>query len=310
VAVLLACGLDTRYQLGFWRDDIKLFQHVLTVTPGNNSPGHFYLGVSYADRGDLAAAAANFVAALKVDPEFSLARTRLGNVLLRQKKYPAAEAQFREELKRHPENATAHVTLGLALAGQQRDVEAGREYQAALQLEPADAAIRNLLLANAQRQSMELALSQWTRQLATNATPELPLQIAQAESALGQYPAAIAHYQLALSRQPEAPDVMNNLAWLLATCPDAKVRDGRRAVALAGRACTLTQFKTTRFMGTLAAAQAEAGRFDDAIATAQKACDLAAAHGETELLQRNQELLAWYKKHQPWHEPGGAPLGN
>jgi tetratricopeptide (TPR) repeat protein len=157
---------------------------------------------------------------------------------------------------------------------------------------------------------MELALSQWTRQLATNATPELPLQIAQAESALGQYPAAIAHYQLALSRQPEAPDVMNNLAWLLATCPDAKVRDGRRAVALAGRACTLTQFKTTRFMGTLAAAQAEAGRFDDAIATAQKACDLAAAHGETELLQRNQELLAWYKKHQPWHEPGGAPLGN
>ena len=310
VAVLLACGLDTRYQLGFWRDDIKLFQHVLTVTPGNNSLGHFYLGVSYADRGDLAAAAANFVAALKVDPEFSLARTRLGNVLLRQKKYPAAEAQFREELKRHPENATAHVTLGLALSGQQRDVEAGREYQAALQLEPADAAIRNLLLANAQRQSMELALSQWTRQLATNATPELPLQIAQAESALGQYPAAIAHYQLALSRQPEAPDVMNNLAWLLATCPDAKVRDGRRAVALAGRACTLTQFKTTRFMGTLAAAQAEAGRFDDAIATAQKACDLAAAHGETELLQRNQELLAWYKKHQPWHEPGGAPLGN
>jgi hypothetical protein len=58
------------------------------------------------------------------------------------------------------------------------------------------------------------------------------------------------------------------------------------------------------FVGTLAAAYAEAGRFDDAVATAQKACVLASTHGEPDLLQHNQELLAAYQKHQAWHEAG------
>jgi hypothetical protein len=58
----------------------------------------------------------------------------------------------------------------------------------------------------------------------------------------------------------------------------------------------------TILVGTLAAAYAEAGRFDDAMATAQKACALASAAGEQDLLQKNQELLALYLKHQPYHE--------
>ena len=56
-------------------------------------------------------------------------------------------------------------------------------------------------------------------------------------------------------------------------------------------------------VGTLAAACAEAGRFDDAISMAEKACALASAAGEQDLMQKNQELLALYQKHQPYHEP-------
>jgi hypothetical protein len=52
----------------------------------------------------------------------------------------------------------------------------------------------------------------------------------------------------------------------------------------------------------LAAAYAEAGRFDQAIATGQKACALASELGETNLLARNQELVALYQAHQPYHE--------
>jgi len=55
-------------------------------------------------------------------------------------------------------------------------------------------------------------------------------------------------------------------------------------------------------VGTLAAAYAEAGRFDDAIAAAQKACSLASQSGDQELLQKNQQLLALYLKHQPYHD--------
>ena len=68
------------------------------------------------------------------------------------------------------------------------------------------------------------------------------------------------------------------------------------------RACELTHYGEPLFIGTLAAAYAEAGRFDDAVATAQKACALAEASGEQELLKKNQELLALYLKHQPYRD--------
>jgi peptidoglycan/LPS O-acetylase OafA/YrhL len=96
----------------------------------------------------------------------------------------------------------------------------------------------------------------------------------------------------------------NNLAWSLATNPDASHRNGSLAVKLAERACTLTHYKQTLMIGTLAAAYAEAGQFDNAISTAQKACQLASESGNQQLLQKNQELLALYVNHQPFHQSG------
>ena len=58
----------------------------------------------------------------------------------------------------------------------------------------------------------------------------------------------------------------------------------------------------TPLVGTLAAAYAEAGRYDDAIAAAEKACALATAAGEQELLEKNRKLLALYRAHLPYHE--------
>ena len=121
----------------------------------------------------------------------------------------------------------------------------------------------------------------------------------------GRVDEAITHYQKALQIKPDSPEVLNNLAWLLATCPDAHIRDGVQAVKYAERACELTHYGVTLLVGTLAAAYAEAGRFDDAIAAAQKACALATAAGEQDLLKKNQELLALYRAHQPYHEAAG-----
>ena len=119
----------------------------------------------------------------------------------------------------------------------------------------------------------------------------------------GQPAAARTHYETSLHWQPDQPVCLDQLAWLLATSADARVRNGPAAVIHAERACVLTQYKNTEFLGTLAAAYAEAGRFDEAIATAEKACATATAGGETGLLARNQEWLALYQSHQPYHEP-------
>ena len=98
------------------------------------------------------------------------------------------------------------------------------------------------------------------------------------------------------------PEALNNLAWILATTPDAEFRDGPEAVKLAEHSCEKSSWKETIPIGTLAAAYAEAGDFDKAVEMAQKACDTASANGEKELLKRNQNLLAQYKNRQPFRE--------
>ncbi|MEI6197206.1 MAG: tetratricopeptide repeat protein [Verrucomicrobiota bacterium] len=108
--------------------------------------------------------------------------------------------------------------------------------------------------------------------------------------------------ELALQIKPDATEVLNNLAWTLATGKETGLRDGNRAVQLAERACELTHYEKTIYLGTLAAAYAEAGRFDEAVATAQKACALAEAAGEKDLLQKNRELLELYRSHQPYRD--------
>ena len=55
-------------------------------------------------------------------------------------------------------------------------------------------------------------------------------------------------------------------------------------------------------VGTLAAAYAEAGRFTDAVATASKAAELAAAAGETQFAGINQKLLDLFRAGKPYRD--------
>jgi Tfp pilus assembly protein PilF len=119
----------------------------------------------------------------------------------------------------------------------------------------------------------------------------------------GQTREAVQYFEDALQIDPDSAEALNNLAWILAANCDPAIRNGARAVKYAERACQLTQFKQTTMVGTLAAAYAEAGHFSDAVATAEKACALAAQKGEQALLGKNRQLLELYRARQPYHEP-------
>jgi tetratricopeptide (TPR) repeat protein len=96
---------------------------------------------------------------------------------------------------------------------------------------------------------------------------------------LGQAKEALSHYQRALEITPDDTEARNNMAWVLATCPDARVRDGTKAVEIAERADSLTSHKSPVISATLAAAYAEAGRLADSVKTAQRALQLALSEG-------------------------------
>jgi hypothetical protein len=127
-------------------------------------------------------------------------------------------------------------------------------------------------------------------------------QLALAYESLGNIGGAIERYRKCLELLPDLPEALNNLAWLLATSPEAKHRNGAEAVRFATRACELTQHDWPQYVGTLAASYAEAGRFPEAIATAEKAEQMARKRGFTELADRNAALLKEYRAGQPHRE--------
>ena len=128
------------------------------------------------------------------------------------------------------------------------------------------------------------------------------LGLATALPHLGRNAEAKTHLKTAVQNCPDEPEALNNLAWTLATSDTAELRDGPHAVQLAERACKLTGYREIIMVGTLGAAYAEAGRFEDAIATAQKACTLASGSGKPGLLQINQQLLDLYRQHLAYQE--------
>jgi tetratricopeptide (TPR) repeat protein len=69
----------------------------------------------------------------------------------------------------------------------------------------------------------------------------------------------------AVHLQPNDPSTLNDLAWLLATSRDSRIRNGRRAVVLALKSCELSQWNNAFSIDTLAAASATAGNFSDAV---------------------------------------------
>lgn len=92
------------------------------------------------------------------------------------------------------------------------------------------------------------------------------------------------------------------LAWILATSPDAALADPGRAVTLGEQLVAATGGTNPEMMDILAAALARAGRYNDAIATAARASEMAAQMGILDLAQEIQERLTIYRRQQPWIE--------
>ena len=118
----------------------------------------------------------------------------------------------------------------------------------------------------------------------------------------GQFAAAIAQFQKVLELDPNHVTAQNNLAWMLATCPDAALRNGPKAVELAQQAVQLSAGMSPQILDTLAAAYAEAGQFPEAVKTARQALDLSVAQNKRPLAEIIQNQLKLFESHSPYHE--------
>jgi hypothetical protein len=122
---------------------------------------------------------------------------------------------------------------------------------------------------------------------------------------------AIPHYEKALQIAPRTVLPLNNLAWIFATAPDASLRSGARAIELAAQAARLSGGKDPAVLRTLAAAYAEAGRFTEAIETAQHALPLAVADGNEALASDLRTNIDNFQRNIPVRDSSlvNAPIG-
>jgi tetratricopeptide (TPR) repeat protein len=167
----------------------------------------------------------------------------------------------------------------------------------------ADEARGNLALALSNAGRFEEAVAHFKMVLQTQPDDaEINFDIAVALNALRKTKEVIEYYRHGLLANPNSPDALNNLAWILATNPDAQLRNGRESVTLAERASQLTDYKRPMFLGTLAAAYAEAGRFVEAVSTAEKAIALAQETNQPELVAKNRQLLDLYRSGKAYRD--------
>ena len=113
---------------------------------------------------------------------------------------------------------------------------------------------------------------------------------------------AIEILQRALKTCGQNPNILNDLAWRLATSRQSSIRDGRQAVELARKASALAEDDNPFFLDTLGAAYAESGDFENAIASARRARQIAAEHEMKDVDADIATRIQLYESRQPFRE--------
>jgi tetratricopeptide (TPR) repeat protein len=236
----------------------------------------------YQEKGDKEKAMDEVDRALKLKPDFPMAIRTRALLLAENKRFDDAIGELEKLRKLDPKDTKTLLQLAVLYGIQKKVDQAIDAYSAVLDEEP----------------------EEWR---ALQGRADLCLNF-------GKHAEAVADYEKAMKLHPKGeellkdPDnealvknlqsLLNNFAWVLATSPDDKLRDGKRAIQLATEACELSQYKLAYILSTLAAAYAETGDFDAAVKWSSKAVEI----GDPKHNESLKKELETYKAKKPMRE--------
>jgi len=308
--LLLMLGALTWRQCKMYADIETLWRTTIDRNPACWM-AHNNLGETLANKGRIGEAISQFQEALRLKPDDAHAHNNLGNAFLNTGRIDEAISQYQEAIRLKPDYAEARYNLGIGLLQTGRVDEAVVQFQKAIAIEP-DFAKAHYDLGNVlfQKGRLDEAVSQY--QEAIRLKPDYAEAYNNLGAALlqkGQMDEAIVQFQKALAIQPGLVEAQNDLArsaWIMATSPDAAVRNGTKAVELAQQADRLSGGQNPLMAATLAAAYAGAGRFPEAIAAAQRALQLATAQNNATLVAALEAQLKLYQAGSPFQDTGAT----
>jgi tetratricopeptide (TPR) repeat protein len=287
-------------------ESIALWKRTVALGPDEDL-AHRHLAEVLLMAGRRGEAAAHLQKAREIELRSTSSHNELGLLLLESGRLDEALAEFRQAVQQKPESAPAHANLARALTKHGEPAEALLELRKALELDPRCApAHYQLGLLAAQRGDTEEAIREWrqTLDLDPNDAPAHD-SLATALYARGQTAEALTHWREAIRLQANNAPALQRAAWVLATSPEASLRNGSEALALAVRAMQFSGGKDASVLDALAAAYAETNRFADAALTARRALALAPPSQADALKSR----VALYESGKPFREPPSAMIG-
>jgi tetratricopeptide (TPR) repeat protein len=230
---------------------------------------------------------------------------RAGNHL-KTKAYDLAVADYDQAIALAPKDAAAYRGRGDAHSWQCAYDKAVADYDQALTLDPDNpVTYARRAAAFRLRKDYDKALADYNRAIRLNPKAAEPVVgRGHVYRKKGEYAHALAEFMAALKLAPDDADAQLACAWLLATCPDDKIRDAKKALACARKAAELAGNKEYFHLASLAAAHAAAGDF--AAAVRLQTLALAAPYIPADELEEMRARLGLYEQGRPYREPAAV----
>lgn len=291
-----------RLQANMLDEAIADFSEAIRANPRDAS-SYALRAVAFVRKGNFDAASASFDAALQVEHDVAWIYSERGQLYEKEKHFPQALADYSEAIRLEPKSAKAWGDRARVYHAARRPEEEIADLAEMTALEPRnDFALEHLALAYAATGAKKKALAvfdDWVRFTQSQKARDGRLRFL---LNTGDYQRALRDLrETADAGESIAQSEHRQLAWLLATCPDPAFRDGRGAVVEATKACAATHWMNAQSLDVLAAAQAEAGDFPEAVRAERRALEVQRVDPAFE------ERLALYLKGSPYHEPEPAP---
>jgi tetratricopeptide (TPR) repeat protein len=257
-------------------------------------------GLYHTEQKKFDAALADFDKIIALEPKDLSSYEAKAAIHMEMKKYTEALADIDKAVEQEPQSTSLQRLRAEVLAGAEKFDEALAILEKLRQADPKDEVTQlQIAMLYGNQHKTDKAIDLYTALLEKN--PEQWMALRGRGDLLlnvGKHAEAIADYEKALKLHPDDSGIENNLAWVLATSPEEKLRDGKRAVVLATSACETTEYKAAYILSTLAAAYAESGDMPSALKWSAKALEL----GPEDQKKSLEKELETYKAGKPFRE--------